>query len=541
MIDALYGWFDNRLGASKGGRSVINKIFPDHWSFLLGEIALYSFIVLVATGIFLTLYFIPSGHDTVCHVPYKPVDGTVTSQAYCSTLQLSFTVRFGLVMRQMHHWAANIFVGAIVVHMLRIFFTGGFRRPRELNWMIGATLLILAIFNGFLGYSVPDDLVSGTGIRIAYSILLSVPLVGSYLATFLFGGVFGQSTIIIPRFYILHVLILPLIIIALITAHIGLLTYQKHTQFRGRGATENNVIGSPLFPTFTAKTTGFFFMIAGISALLGGLVQINPIWQYGPYVPYKVTYAVQPDWYMGWLDGALRIFPPWEPVAAGHMIPTVFFPAILLPGVTFTLIYLYPLIEARITKDYEAHNLLDRPRDRPKRTALGAAVLSFYLVLFGASATDVLAHYLFLTLGAVLWAFRILVFVVPAIVYPVTYKICRELQETPGSGKRKRANVVLRSAAGGYSAVPSETRPGDEELDLEPVPVDEELIPAGALAANGHDEAGDGHGPGREGVLEPALAGGGHAGSTADGDGDGVAQEASPVGERVFKIPRYYR
>src|SRR5665213_3507581 len=236
MIEGLWNWIDNRLAISRGGRHMLNKIFPDHWSFMIGEIALYSLVVLLATGVFLTLYFVPSEHQVIYSGPYLPLKGLHVSEAFESTVNLSFVVRGGLLMRQMHHWSANIFVGSIVVHMLRVFFPGGFRRPREVNWMVGVTLMILAIFNGFLGYSIPDDLVSGTGIRIAYSILESIPFVGSYLATLLFGGVFPGDGSIIPRFFILHVLVVPLVILGLLGAHLGLLFKQKHTQFKGNGA-----------------------------------------------------------------------------------------------------------------------------------------------------------------------------------------------------------------------------------------------------------------------------------------------------------------
>jgi ubiquinol-cytochrome c reductase cytochrome b subunit len=540
VAEKAYEWVDDRLGLSGGGRSVLNKIFPDHWSFMLGEIALYSFIVLVATGIFLTLYFVPSTNPVVYHGPYKPLDGQTLSAAYASTINITFSVRFGLIMRQMHHWGANIFVGSIVVHMIRIFFTGAFRRPRELNWLVGSTLLILAIFNGFLGYSLPDDLVSGTGLRIAFSIMLSVPLVGSYLAFFLFGGNY-PGTDIIPRFFILHVLILPLVIIALIAAHLGMLTRHKHTHFKGQGATNTNVVGSPLWPTFAAKTGGFFFLTTGVTALLGGLVQINPIWLYGQYVPYKVTYAVQPDWYMGWLDGALRIMPSWEIVFPGHMIPNAFFPGVLLPGVTFTMIMAWPFLEARFTGDHAEHHLLDRPRDRPLRTSIGAAVLAFYLVLFGASATDVLANYLQVSLNNVLWSFRFLAIIVPLIVFPVAWKVCLELQATPGAGKRKHPTVVLRSAEGGYASIATEIRPGDgstavstpvslDDIDFEPAVV-------GARVGASDGAAGDGS-DGHSGGL-PGTDGDGGVPVAADGDGDGAAPRRGIQG--IFKIPRQYR
>ncbi|MHB1889767.1 MAG: cytochrome bc1 complex cytochrome b subunit [Acidimicrobiales bacterium] len=472
MIEDALNWLDDRLGVSKGGRSFLDKIFPDHWSFLLGEIALYSFVVLIATGVFLTLYFVPSAKDVIYHGSYLPLTGQKVSEAYASTVHISFGVRSGLVIRQMHHWAADVFVGAIAVHMCRIFFTGAFRKPRELNWIVGVTLLTLAIMNGFLGYSLPDDLVSGAGLRIAYSILLSIPLVGSYLAFFLFGGKFPGNGSIIPRMFILHVLVLPAIIAALIGAHLFLLVRQKHTQFSGKGRTEHNVVGSPMYPTFMAKTTGFFFMVTGVLWALGGLVQINPIWLFGPYEPYKVSYAVQPDWYMGWLDGALRIMPSWEFVGFGHTIPLeVLLPAIVFPGLTFGIFYAWPFIEEKFTKDHAVHHILDRPRDRPKRTAVGAGALAFYFTLFAASSTDVLANFFQVSLNTVLWSFRFLVVIVPIVVALATYRICLDMAGVQGIGKRKRALVVTRSAEGEYATLPSAERPGDEHHELDPAPV----------------------------------------------------------------------
>jgi len=463
---------DERLGVAKGGRTFMDKIFPDHWSFMLGEIALYSFVVLVITGIFLTLYYIPSTDLVTYHGSYLPLDGQRVTEAFSSSVNLSFAVRGGLLMRQMHHWACDIFVGSIVVHMARIFFTGAFRKPRELNWTIGTTLLILAIVNGFLGYSLPDDLVSGTGIRIAYSIILSIPLVGSYLGFWVFGGNFPGTTVI-PRFYILHVLIVPLIIIGLVGAHLFLLVRQKHTQFPGKGRTEKNVVGTPMFPVFMAKTTGFLFVVSGVIALLGAFAQINPIWQFGPYTASRISYAVQPDWYMGFLDGALRIWPSWSFHSFGYTIPfEVLIPAVLLPGLLFNIAYVWPAIERRFTKDNALHNLLDRPSDRPKHTAAGVATLALLGMLFIASSTDVIANFFRLPLNEVLWAMRILVIISPFVAYPITWKICKEVQALHGGGKRKTANVVTRTALGEYVATPAPKYVDDEhqELDAAPVP-----------------------------------------------------------------------
>ena len=470
-VGQVLGELDDRLGVAKGGRTFLDKIFPDHWSFMLGEIALYSFVVLLATGIFLTLYYIPSQDLTTYTGSYAPLFGQRVTEAYASSVNLSFAVRGGLLMRQMHHWACDIFVGSIVLHMGRVFFTGAFRKPRELNWTIGTTLLILAIVNGFLGYSLPDDLVSGTGIRIAYSIILSVPVVGTYLGFFLFGGNF-PGTSILPRFFILHVLIIPLVILGLVGAHLFLLVRQKHTQFPGKGRTEKNVVGSPMFPVFMAKTTGFMFVVTGAIALLGALAQINPIWQFGPYTASRISYAVQPDWYMGFLDGALRIFPAWSFHSFGHTIPfEVTIPAVIFPGILFNLILAWPAIERKLTGDNEMHNLLDRPSNRPKRTAAGVAVAALCSMLFIASSTDVIANFFHVSLNTVLWAMRILCVIVPFLAYPVTYKICREMQGVHGAGKRKTTNVVTRTAEGEYIATPAPVYVDDLEHEHDPLPV----------------------------------------------------------------------
>jgi ubiquinol-cytochrome c reductase cytochrome b subunit len=468
IIDEL----DDRLGVAKAGRTFLDKIFPDHWSFMLGEIALYSFVVLMVTGVFLCLYYVPSSTTLIYHGAYLPLRGTRVTEAYASTVNLSFSVRAGLLMRQMHHWGADVFLGAIAIHMARVFFTGAFRKPRELNWTIGMTLLVLSLTNGFIGYSLPDDLISGTGIRILFSIVLSIPLVGSYVAFFLFGGSY-PGTSIIPRLFIVHVLILPLIIIGLLGAHLFLLVRQKHTQFPGGARTEENVIGSPMYPTFMAKTTGYLFMVTAALTVLGGVAQINPIWQFGQYQPDKISYAVQPDWYMGWLDGALRIMPSWEFTAFGHTIPfVVFLPAVVFPGLIFTLCYAWPAIERRFTGDNEIHHLLDRPRDRPKRTAAGAAVLALLFALLGASATDVLANFFQVPLNEVLWTFRIVVIVLPIVVGIFTWRICIEMQGGGAEiGKRKRAVLMTRSATGEYTTTETAAQPDDEHDELEPIPV----------------------------------------------------------------------
>ncbi|MGH9281352.1 MAG: cytochrome bc1 complex cytochrome b subunit [Acidimicrobiales bacterium] len=451
MIKRLNRWFDQRLGVSGFVRTALNKVFPDHWSFMLGEVALYSFVVLLLTGIYLTFFFEPSLKEVVYDGSYGPLKGVEMSQAYESTLRISFEVRSGMVMRQMHHWAAIVFLAAIVVHVGRVFFTGAFRRPRELNWIVGVTLLALAMANGFAGYSLPDDQLSGTGLRIAYSIVLAIPVIGTWLAYLLFGGEFPAESII-SRLFVIHVLLLPAIILGLLVAHMAILWRQKHTQFRDKGKTEDNVVGSRLWPSYAMKSTGLFFLLLGVLAALGGLAQVNPIWLYGPFRAADVSAASQPDWYVGWLDGALRVFPAWELRAFGHTIPSVFFPGVLLPTVSFGLMYAWPFLEARFTKENDReYHLLDRPRERPVRTAIGTAVIAFYSVLFFAAGTDVLATVFEVSVTGLLVAFRVLLFGLPPVVGYVTYRLCKEAAAVPDQAGG--APEVRRTPTGSYEVV----------------------------------------------------------------------------------------
>jgi len=427
----LARWIDDRLGSAQFARTVLNKVFPDHWSFMIGELALYCFVILVLTGIYLTFFFDASPDITTYHGSYEPLRGVEMSQAYRSSLELSFDVRAGLVMRQMHHWAALLFLASIVVHLGRVFFTGAFRRPREINWIIGVTLLVLAMFNGFAGYSLLDDQLSGTGLRIAYSIALSIPLIGTWITSLLFGGEFPGPDII-QRLFVIHILLIPAAIAVLLTIHLAIVVRHKHTQFPGTGRTEENVVGTRMWPTYAAKATGLFFLVTAVVAFLGGIFQINPIWVYGPFDPAEVSSASQPDWYMGWLEGALRIMPGWEIRAFGFEIPNPFFPGVLLAGLTFTLLYVWPFLEARVSGDHRVHHLVDRPRQRPVRTAMGVATLAFYLVLFLGGASDVLAETFGLSVNAVIWTFRALVVVLPVLGGWSAYRLCKELSARDG-------------------------------------------------------------------------------------------------------------
>jgi len=424
-------WLDQRLGAADFARAALNKVFPDHWSFMIGELALYCFVVLVVTGTYLTFFFSPSTNEVVYHGSYRPLQGVRMSEAYQSALDLSFDVRAGLVMRQIHHWAALLFLAAIVVHLARVFFTGAFRRPREINWMIGVSLLILAIINGFMGYSLLDDQLSGTGLRILYGVVLAVPLIGTWIASLLFGGEFPGPDLL-GRLYVIHILIIPVLIAGLLTAHLAIVVRHKHTQFDGPGREEGNVVGERMWPTYAAKAFGLLFLVAALLCFLGGVFQINPIWVFGPFNPAQVSAASQPDWYMGWLDGALRIVPGWEVRLFGFEIPNPFFPGAGLGGLTFGLLFLWPFLEARVTGDHAEHHICDRPRQRPVRTALGVATISFYAVCFLGAASDVVASTFQLSVNQVLITLRVLVIVVPVLAAWITYRLCRELAARDG-------------------------------------------------------------------------------------------------------------
>jgi ubiquinol-cytochrome c reductase cytochrome b subunit len=455
MIAWIIRWTDERVGSSPLIRKALRYVFPDHWSFLLGEIALYSFIVLVATGTYLALFFSPSSAESVYHGPYLALQGFRVSAAFQSTMDLSFQVPAGLLIRQTHHWAALLFVAAILGHLLRIFFTGAFRKPRDFNYYIGLTLLTLAILEGFMGYSLPGDLLSGMGLAIAYGVTLSIPIVGANLAFLLWGGEFPGSASFEPRLFFLHVFVLPAVIATLIGAHLVIIMRQKHSQFRGPGRRETNVIGTPLWPAYALRALGLMVAVAAVLVLLGGLIQINPIWQWGPYEPWLGTNGAQPDWYLGWLIGALRLMPSLEIHFFNHTwIPNPFFGGVLFPGIVFTTLYAWPFLERRIVRERGRHDLLDRPRDKPWRTALGAAFFSWVAIIFIAGAADrILVSVGFGYQGQV-WFFRIAAFVVPFIVFLITKRVCEELRATETHPLRSfPGGAVRRIGTGGFEEI----------------------------------------------------------------------------------------
>ena len=446
-------WADERLGLGTSMKKQLRKVFPDHWSFMLGEVALWSFVICLLSGVFLTLWYTPSMGEVTYNGSYDPLRGEEVSEAFASTLTLSFDVRGGLLMRQMHHWAANLFIAGMMVHLLRVAFTGAYRKPRELNWVIGCILLLLGTLEGFTGYSLPDDMLSGTGIRAADGFLKATPVVGSYMSFFLFGGEFPGDQII-PRLFTAHVLLLPGLLLALIAAHMLLLVYHKHTQWPGPGRTEENVVGFPMLPVYAAKAGGFFFIVFGVTALMGGLLSINPIWILGPYDPTRVTAGSQPDWYMGWPDGALRIMPGIEPVLFGHPISlNVILPILVLPPLMLTILILLPFIESWITGDKREHHLLERPRNAPTRTAVMVSLITFYGLMWAAGGNDIIAIKFGLSINQITYFMRGAVFIGPVLAFMITRRWCISLQRHDNDELLHgyESGVIMRSPEGGYS------------------------------------------------------------------------------------------
>ncbi|SDD01776.1 menaquinol-cytochrome c reductase cytochrome b subunit precursor [Sanguibacter gelidistatuariae] len=430
-------YLDQRTGIASVVKGFARKIFPDHWSFLLGEIALYSFVVLIISGVFLTMFFVPSMGLVEYTGPVSTMSGQLVSEAFNSTLRLSFEVRGGLLMRQIHHWAALLFMAAIVTHMMRVFFTGAFRKPRELNWMVGFILMILGLAAGFTGYSLPDDVLSGNGLRITDGVIKAIPVIGAYMSYFVFGGEFPGGDII-PRLFTIHILVVPALILALVGLHLLFVVVHKHTQYPGGGRTDKNVVGFPLFPIYVAKAGGFFFIVFGVIALMGATMAINNVWNYGPYDPSPVGAGAQPDWYMLFLEGSLRLMPGQaEFVIGGYTLSlNVLIPAVVIPGILFTFLAVYPFLESAVTKDKREHHVLDRPRNVPVRTGLGVGFLTAFIILALAGSNDLIATHFSLSINSITWVFRIGFFVAPVLAFWITKRICIGLQ-------RKDRELVL--------------------------------------------------------------------------------------------------
>lgn len=455
FVGAASNYIDERTSLSGFVKELGRKIFPDHWSFMLGEIALWSFVVVFLSGTFLTFFFQASMVETHYTGAYAPMRGIAMSSALESTLHISFDLRGGLLVRQIHHWAALVFIAGIGVHMLRVFFTGAFRKPRELNWVIGFLLFILAMAEGFTGYSLPDDLLSGNGLRIIDGMIKGLPLIGTWTSFLLFGGEF-PGTDIVGRLYTLHILLLPMLVIAFIVLHLMLMVINKHTQFAGPGRSNDNVVGYPMMPVYMSKMGGYLFIVFGTIVLIATFFQINPIWNYGPYDPSPVSAGTQPDWYIGFADGALRLAPSnWDVVFLNHTWSFGILAPVAVLGLFIVIVAIYPFIEAWVTGDKREHHIAQRPRNAATRTAIGVAGVIFYAVLWAAASSDLIATHFMLTMEGVIHTLQVLLFLGPIIGYFVTKRICIALQ-------KKDREIVLH----GYESGRIVRLPGGEYIEV---------------------------------------------------------------------------
>ncbi|MFB4319737.1 cytochrome bc complex cytochrome b subunit [Actinomadura sp. 21ATH] len=441
-------------GASAAATGWWRRGGGDHWSFLFAQIALHSFIVLVVTGAFLTFFYDPDMSRTTYDGSYAPLRGIDVSRAYDSTLHLSLEVRGGLLMRQIHHWAALIFIAAICCQLLRMFFTGAFRRPRRLNWLIWVGMLPLAMVAGVTGTVLPDDMLSGGSISLIQGITQSIPFIGTDLTGLLFGDdVPGDD--IIPRMYWAHILVIPVVIAALFPLRRMLIKRVGHSRFRN---------AAPAGRDGRLRSAALLLYTCGVLALLGTLVQVNPIWLFGPYEPGAITAGAVPGWYMGFLDGAIRIMPGWEITVAGHPITfAVLVPALIVPGAFFTALAAYPWVEERITGGRCLHHVLDRPRDHAFRTGVGAAGIAFYGLLWAAAANDQIADTFHLSLFAVSVFFRVAVLAGPVLAFMITRWLClglaaREREEAEHGYETGR---IVMSAEGAFSEIHAPVRDED--------------------------------------------------------------------------------
>jgi ubiquinol-cytochrome c reductase cytochrome b subunit len=451
-LERIAHWVDERTGVAKLSRTVLRKVFPDDWTFLLGEVALFCFVILLLTGTFLTFFYTPDSRQTTYTGPYGPLQGTNMSAAFASVLRLSFEVKAGLLMRQIHHWTALVFLGSIAVHLARVFFTGAFRKPREINWMIGVGLLLFALAEGITGYSLPDDLLSGTGLQIIYGVAVGIPFIGPWVASLLFGGEFPTLDVI-SRLFVFHVMLLPWLLIGGIGTHLLLVFVQKHTQYKLPRRTNANVVGLHFWPGQVFRSIGLFFLVAATIAVIAGLIQINPIWVYGPYLPYTASSPAQPDWYVGWLEGLLRIGPAIEPTILGITIPAPFVPGVIVPGVLIGILFLWPFIEAAITGDHREHNLLDWPWETPVRTATGAAGIMIFLVTMLSGGNDVIGFLLGIPVTTLTPAFRVLFFVAPVLTWILVYALATSRKRRGRPAGRPGGVAVRRTASGGFEEV----------------------------------------------------------------------------------------
>ncbi|MFI2708341.1 cytochrome bc complex cytochrome b subunit, partial [Nocardioides sp. CER28] len=399
---------------------------PNHWSRLLGALSAACLAVLVVTGVLLLLHYEPSADTVTYSGSYPLLRGVPVSAAYASTVHLSLEVRGGMLIRQTHHWAALVLPASLMLQLATRFFTGAFRKPYRLAWVLLSATFVLALAAGWSGYALPDDMLSGTGLRIFQGILVGTPFVGGWLTGLVFGGEFPGD--IVPRLYWLHVAVIPAVLAVVLVARYVVGRRQRPAQPSGAGHTESNVVGLP-WPAAAVRSAGMFLITSGILLVMGATLTVAPIWLYGPSTPEAASAGSQPDWYTSWLDGALRLAPSgWDVTWFGGTLPLAVLVPQLVAAALLGAVALYPLLEQWVTRDRGEHHLLDRPRDRPHRTGLGVAGFTFFGVLWLSGSTDIVSTLFHVGFETQVDVLRVVAIAAPGLGYLVTVALCRALQ-----------------------------------------------------------------------------------------------------------------
>jgi cytochrome b-561 len=397
--DQRRGWLDDRLDLGALYRKYGRKMFPVHSTFFLGEMALFSFIILILTGAYLGFVYVPSNIDVTLG---KQAD--TVPEAYAS-VSLIESIPVANLFRNVHHWAAHLMIASILLHLLRVYFTGSYRRPREVNWVVGAVLLGLSLMAGFVGYALPYDAYAVTATGIGYSIARSIPWIGDFASELFFGGAF-PSLGSLSRLYTIHVFVLPAMITAIIGLHLTIIVKQKHTQpgYARPIAEPGKVLGVPLMPYQALLAGQLLLLMFGALFLLSAFVAPHPLEAFGP--PHAATPEVKPDWYLLWVYGFLKILPSW---ATFHLFGATFgadfLGGLLFPALVFGVLTLAPWMDRTNRRAVRRFEYLEPVRQSPIRTAAGVATLTFLGMLFVAAYYD--------ELGLTLWQIWLLVIGVP--------------------------------------------------------------------------------------------------------------------------------
>jgi len=460
----VYDWFDSRLDL-ENGQTFLGKAFPAEDSFLLGEVAVFCFLLLILTGVFLGFFYEPSTSDVEYDGPVAEFQGEEMPEAFVSVLHITYAVPFGMFIRRLHHWAAHLFVASIGLHMLRVFFTGAYRNPREPNWIVGTGLAVLAMGAAYTGYALPFDEFAATATGIGYNLTVSIPLVGDFLGEIVFGGEFPTSATI-PRLYFLHVLIIPLAIMGLLAIHMYILIRQKHTEAPREDDIETGservdreddgvIVGLPAFPNQAAVSAVVFFLTAAVLSLLAGLLPVHNVAEYGPNDPASTPALIMPDWFLMWVYGFLKLLPGIAVDIGPVHINSEFLGGIVLPGLVFGAILVWPFVD----RTPEPTHFTVDPLERPWQTAVGVAAVAFVMIASIAGMNNILANQVLNSstnvVNPVLTAALLLV---PPLFGAITYLLLRDGDGSPPADEEEGV-----AADGGTDTAASPEPGGDAD------------------------------------------------------------------------------